>query len=606
MGIIEDRDEKGTCTTTISKEYYVPIKPLETPALHHNDHNADLGLRDDGSHTSVVEKHHCDMSLSVNSSSTTSYSTSSSTLSEWSSLLAVIPEGQYSDHDNEDHVRRRTSTCDMFDWIFFMVGFSRNPFAENTAGIRNDAASDMRLALLSNFSTAYNIVSISLALTIMEGIYPTTLQDKSLCSSALIAGMIIGQLAGGFIGDILGRHLAMAVVMGLQVVGAIATAFSFDLDDRLSIYTFLACWRFLLGLGCGGVYPLAATITAESASSSTNCSDNKVDASKSVALSFSMQGVGYLVAPLVGWTLLLSLDETSDLSWRLLLGFGAIPGLILMSLRLQRQMNKRTAFEQPSAGKHIQDSVVLASAREVPVSVLDAILLEEDLGRKLLGTAGCWFAFDVLFYGNVLFQPVVLSAAFGPTETLVMTAMHTVVVSSLALPGYFFSVIMVGQQSPRFIQAQGFLSMGILYFFIGILFQDLVYHKTVLVVLYGATFFFSNYGPNTTTYLLPSMTFSKSCRATLNGFCAASGKAGALLGAMFFVSAADWFGQQVVMLFCSCLSFIGLIVTLTCVSDALLERPSSEEEERQNEVERRLPMKVVLSEPSFIDYYDSA
>ena len=92
--------------------------------------------------------------------------------------------------------------------------------------------------MLSNFSTAYNVVSIGLALHIMDRIYPATSEDKSLCSSALIAGMIIGQLVGGAVGDILGRHLAMAVVMALQVFGALASAFS--VDGHYNIYWVVA------------------------------------------------------------------------------------------------------------------------------------------------------------------------------------------------------------------------------------------------------------------------------------------------------------------------------------------------------------------------------
>lgn len=40
-----------------------------------------------------------------------------------------------------------------------------------------------------------------------------------------------------------------------------------------------------------------------------------------------------------------------------------------------------------------------------------AIKEEKSLLKKLVGTAGCWLLFDILFYGNTLFQPVVLSAA---------------------------------------------------------------------------------------------------------------------------------------------------------------------------------------------------
>lgn len=237
-------------------------------------------------------------------------------------------------------------------------------------------------------------------------------------------------------------------------------------------------FRFILGLGCGGVYPLAATITAES-------SDNKEDGAKWTTVTFSMQGVGYLVAPLFAWILLSIFPEESDIVWRLLLGCGSIPGLVLMILRMRRRACTEIPPTEPRP-------------RPVPVSVLDAIVMEEDLVRKMLGTGGCWLLFDVLFYGNTLFQPIVLESAFGDSETLKKTARDTVIIAAISLPGYFASVIAVGRQSPRMIQAQGFLVMGVLYAFIGFNFLALTHEKFLLMALYGSTFFFSNYGPNAT------------------------------------------------------------------------------------------------------------
>jgi hypothetical protein len=43
----------------------------------------------------------------------------------------------------------------------------------------------------------------------------------------------------------------------------------------------------------------------------------------------------------------------------------------------------------------------------------ESIRHEDDLVRKLSGTAGTWFLFDVPFYGNTLFQPIVIEAGFG-------------------------------------------------------------------------------------------------------------------------------------------------------------------------------------------------
>jgi PHS family inorganic phosphate transporter-like MFS transporter len=512
----------------------------------------------------------------------------------------------FADSENVKHTR--------IDSLFEVLGFQSNPISLRTkAGARNNSVADLRLSMLSNFSTAYNIISISLSLDILKDLYPVTPEASSLCDSALIAGMIVGQLVGGALGDIIGRHRAMSVVMFLQVISAFASACSVEmripfLDQHLSIVNVLAIWRFLLGFGCGGVYPLAATLTAESSKSNE-------DRAKTVALTFSFQGLGYLAVPVVAW-IIATILRNSDFSWRLILGFGSVPGAVLISLRLRRmysyQQWRLSTNENDSIpaqqGQHVEIAKLDATTRVVPVSILDAIMMEKNLVKKMLGTGGCWLLFDILFYGNTLFQPVVLSAAFGAAETVQKTARDTAIIAALALPGYFVSVFAVGRQSPRFIQSQGFLVMGILYLCVGIFFDELAGMRLTLLAVYGSTFFFANYGPNVTTYLLPSMTFSKGCRSTLNGVCAACGKVGALIGTMIFARAALHFGEEVVFLACAVVSFVGCIITLLCVSAQVGSNVSEEVDlrkvQRPISVERldTVPMKVVISSPSLFDY----
>ena len=283
-------------------------------------------------------------------------------------------------------------------------------------------------------------------------------------------------------------------------------------------------WRFLLGLGCGGVYPLAATITAESSSA-------REERGKLVALTFSMQGVGYLTVSLVAYILVWYLGEESDLAWRLLLGLGSLPGLALIGIRVYHRKIAGTAASSNliphslplkdaiHVGNMTKDRAImdggdeeshtnqqrqqqaegsLKNVRLAPTSLLHQIYNEPNLLRKILGTAGCWLLFDVLFYGNTLFQPVVLSAAFGNSETVLATVRDSTIISLMALPGYFVSVAMVGRQSPKRIQLQGFLIMAALYTLIGVKFASLAQNRFALLSLYGLTFFFSNYGPNST------------------------------------------------------------------------------------------------------------
>lgn len=195
-------------------------------------------------------------------------------------------------------------------------------------------------------------------------------------------------------------------------------------------------------------------------------------------------------------------------------------------------------------------------------SLWESIVNEPNLCRKFAGTAGTWFLFDVLFYGNTLFEPLVLEAAFGSHggnngySLLQTTVRDSLVISLLSIPGYFVTVAVIGKrtcgccsnrssaspnrcgfpsifpcyQTPKFIQMQGFLLMFILYLSIGLCWVALSNMQWLLLLLYASSFFFANYGPNTTTFIQPSVTYSKSCRSTLNGVSAAAGKLGALVG----------------------------------------------------------------------------
>jgi len=489
---------------------------------------------------------------------------------------------------------------------------------------RNSAAADLRLSMLSNFSTAYNVLSISLALHILsERNGDLSASDKSLCSSALFAGMIVGQLGGGALGDILGRHLAMTLVMLLQVFASFMSSLSSEvhfnilLDETISIFHVLAFWRFVLGLGCGGVYPLAATLTAEShnGSSSGTSAESEHAKGRRVAMAFSFQGVGYLVVPFVAYVLVCVLGESSNLAWRLLLGLGAVPGVVLTIIRVRNHVLHNTIPAPPDMNEFT------TQAQRTP-SILEAIRQESELTRKLLGTAGCWFLFDILFYGNTLFQPIVLESAFGKEdETVRKEARDSALIASLALPGYVMSVIMLGRQSPRYIQLQGFAVMALLYACIASFFDSMSDHHGLLLSVYGSTFFFSNYGPNATTFMLPSMTFSKRCRSTLNGFCAACGKVGALVGSMAFAGAVREYGQATVFWTCAVLSLVGLGVTVVCVNatalsdeEVVLKIIQQQEQQQQRQEgdhvhnkgswRDRFRVPSVYSMPSIFDFHE--
>ncbi|CAM9365980.1 unnamed protein product [Ectocarpus fasciculatus] len=441
------------------------------------------------------------------------------------------------------------------------------------------------VASLANLAISYNVVNVGLALKIMAKIYPSgSATDESLVSSAAILGMMAGQVIFGALGDCLGRQLALCctlLVCGAGAAGSALLTFEHGIIGG-DIFRQLLYWRVLLGIGAGGVYPLAATLARASriggwCSRLNGGSGGDEDTgSTSVALMFSMQGVGYLAAHVTGFVLLTALPEPSSLAWRSLLGLGAVLPLgLAVALALALARARRYRLVQSALAEEEEDEDVMGVRRgggaggEVssPVRFWLAVRDKRRLLMKLVGTAGSWFLFDVTFYGNQLYEEDVLEAVFGSAESLRDEASQDSLVALVALPGYFVAVALISRMGPRRVQVQGFLAMALLFAVIGLSFHPLGRHADILMLLYSLTFFFSNFGPNSTTFMLPSLTFPDQVRGSLNGISAAAGKLGALAGSLMFKPAAEAWGVGPVLVVCAFISLAGSFLTLAFVDN---------------------------------------
>lgn len=404
-----------------------------------------------------------------------------------------------------------------------------------------------------------------------------------MLASSLLGGMVLGQIIGGALGDsFLGLAGALALVMIVQIVASLGSA-SVPVHAH-DFYWTLAAWRFVLGIGAGAVYPLAACLSVEQGNPSS-CIDHEALRTKRVVWTFAMQGVGFWIVPALA-AMLVFCRMKLDLVWRVLLGAGCLPGLVLLYLQYRVLFDKPTTTnpieeadaqathqaqvqqgslqgepddpvpvtdvaEQimgdndatpentsdalvPSSDERVeadadagaglfasapnlpalgsQDSPLVHSCRseqdrqreqdntgmtdrelhddsdgevgtfldsspdmdmssagvfresEPPVISTGwwvSLQTEERLGRKLLGTAVTWFLFDVLFYGNTLFQPFVIEQAFGSRNNLPAEAfmrrvvMDSLILNSVSLPGYFVAALLIGKttlgikQTPR-------------------------------------------------------------------------------------------------------------------------------------------------------------
>jgi MFS transporter, PHS family, inorganic phosphate transporter len=81
------------------------------------------------------------------------------------------------------------------------------------------------------------------------------------------------------------------------------------------------------------------------------------------------------------------------------------------------------------------------------------------------------------------------------------------------------------------------------------------------VVIYGLSYFFTEFGPNSTTFIYPSEVFPVRVRTTGHGIAAAMGKLGGFLGVFLFPYLMHWKGLLGAESAAAIACVLGLLVT---------------------------------------------
>lgn len=217
-----------------------------------------------------------------------------------------------------------------------------------------------------------------------------------------------------------------------------------------SIVGVVVFWRVLMGIGMcndelgegmanelegiGGDYPLSSIITSEFATTRWR--------GAMMGSVFSMQGVGQFAAALVSLIVTVGFKQSLlmaktvdkchgpcnlavDKMWRVVVGFGAVPGCMALYYRLTIPETPRYTFDVDrdviQAGSDVRafktgvpkgqpDEIIRVRAKANDAHKLDipsaswtdfwAWIRKWKNGKILLGTAGSWFLLDVAFYGE--------------------------------------------------------------------------------------------------------------------------------------------------------------------------------------------------------------
>jgi len=368
--------------------------------------------------------------------------------------------------------------------------------------------------------------------------YPEPHWVHTVMKSSVFIGSIVGMLVMGRLGDVVGIKKALILTNSLVVATALASGLLVWGPPNV-LYALLVFWRFLLGVGVGGNYPLAA---AKASSVGT-----VEEAVTKAGRAFFWQGPGSVAPYAVGYLLLLipPFEGITSLQFRLVMALGAIPSAFVVYFMTQEPDDKPSDERKKTVREASGRKPTTASASRREESHEQEV--KRGLTRTLVGTAGTWLFFDIAYYGMNIFAPTILKSIFPPGAPLATIAVRAAILPICGIAGTLVGIPLLGVIGPRILNAAGLIVAAFLY----ILFVYMQQHNAGSSALFGilcSLFFVLKGAPDIATYVLPVMSFPRSVRATYHGRSGSAGKVGAMLGTFIFPLLFDSGGLQLVFM----------------------------------------------------------
>jgi len=430
--------------------------------------------------------------------------------------------------------------------------------------------------ILATITDAYKYAGITIPGFTEYLVGPNSAFWTGLLASSAIWTAILGQLLFGYLGDIWGRKKVYGIEATILSLGAFLSALSWNLPS-------LIAFRMLMGFGIGGDYPISATIMSEYA--------NVKDRGKLIALVFANQALGSIAAAVVGIVSALLLPP--DIAWRVMAGIGAIPAATVIYLRRKVPETPRYSLLVKGNVEEAQKAAqILGTKLDTSKPVISKRISIGEFFAKygyiLIGTAGTWFIMDIAFYGTGLYSAPILAPIFGSpfpssSTALPLSQFQSDLAKALFLgavpylvgfPGYFTAVALMDRLGRKIIQLQGFVMMAVIYSIVSsvmVIGSDgkigFLIPASAAFVIYSLSFFFIDFGPNTTTFVIPAEVYPVRYRTTGHGISAASGKLGAAITTYLFPTLLHAIGVKNILIMLAIVSVIGTILTWAFVPE---------------------------------------
>ena len=369
------------------------------------------------------------------------------------------------------------------------------------------------------FSDGYVNNSIGTVSTCLSILYPKEIAKKNALSnvaSIAFAGTVLGMLVFGYVSDRISRKSGMLFTNVMLIFFTLMTAVATwgAHGSPFGLFAAITAFRFFLGVFIGAEYPTASVLSAEFANQLPAGHRNRYFCWFTTA----MIDLGFVVSSFVPMVLLWIFSPRHLTAvWRLTLGLGVFPPLILFFLRLK--ITEGDQFKKMNFNNK--------------KSKFPLWLIIKFYWFRLLVVSLIWFIYDFSAYSFGIFSSYIL-AQIIPDGDLYKTFGWNVVFNLFYIPGAFLGALAADYLGPRLTLGTGVSLQGMVGFIMAALYPKLKHHIGGFVVVYGIFSTLGEFGPGDNIGLLASKTCATPIRGQYYGIAAAVGKIGAFVGTWVF------------------------------------------------------------------------
>lgn len=425
------------------------------------------------------------------------------------------------------------------------------------------------IALLSVFADGYDLGSLGLGISSLRAEFDLSAAQVGTVSALTAVGALVSSLLGGYISDRTGRFKLFVIVGVALVITPLGAAFAPN-------YETLAVFRFLMGVAIGLDIPVAFSFMAEFGRHATR--------GRSLNLWQPLASIATIVAALVTLAGYVALGDGDHL-WRWAVGFGAVPMIIVVALRLKyaeespgwaaknQGLEAAARILRKSYGVRVDvapDAEVHEPAAKTGRTIKVGALFAPRFRARTLLCSVITSAQSLQYYAVGFYTPVIAGLLFGADVLAVL--LSTIVVNVVALAGGAIQPFVTHRLGLWKLAVIGFSIVAAMLVGLGLLGDveggALAYVAVgaVAVLLFGHTF-----GPGPVSKTMPTLSYPTEIRGMGTGWAETVGRIGTIVGLAIVPVMLDVLGQGTTLLVLALVPLAALVTLAIVRWDPLTE-----------------------------------